>query len=88
MRPKDDHWEDNSKKAENVENEDQPFKFGKPAAYDGIDRDAEQDDSPEEQYALPGVRLIARIGKNNQTLCHRPVQVSDRSAEGLPSEDC
>ena len=71
-----------------MENEYQSLKFGKPAADDGIDRDAEQDDSPEEHDITPGMRVIARIGKSDQTPRHRPVQVSDRRAEGLPSEDC
>lgn len=88
MRPKDDQWEQNSKEAEYVENEYQSFKFGKPAADDGIDRDVEQDDSSEEHDTMPGMRVIARIDKSDQTPRHRPVQVSDRRAEGLPPEDC
>ena len=37
---------------------------------------------------MPWLGVVGRIGKNNQTPCHRSVEVSDGSAEGLPSEDC
>ncbi len=71
-----------------MKNEDQSFELRKPTADDGIDRDAEQDDSPKEHDTMPSVRLVGRVGKNDQTPCHRPVQVSNGSAKGLPSEYC
>ena len=88
MRPKGDQCNHNSEEAEDMENQDQSFKLGKPAADDGVNQDTEHDDSPEEHDTMPGVRLIGRIGKNDQTLCHGPIQISHRSAEGLPSKDC
>ena len=88
MRTKDDQREYNSEEAKDVKNEDQPLESRKPSADDGIDRDAEHDDRPVEHDTMPWVRVICRISKNNQPSCHRPVEVSDRSAEGLPSEDC
>ena len=76
MRPENDQWDHNGKEPEDMENQDQSFKCRKPAAYDGIDQDGEQDDSPEEHDTMPRLRLIGRVGQNNQTTCHRPIQVS------------
>ena len=87
MRPKGDQCNYNSEEAEDMENQDQSFKFGKPAADDGVNQDAEQDDSPKEHDTMPRVRLIGETGQNDQTLCHGPVQISYRGAEGLPSKD-
>ena len=87
MRTKDNQWEYDSEETKDMKNEDQSLKFRKPSADYGIDRDAEQDDSPEEHDTMPWVRVIGIISKNDQTPCHRPVEVADRSAEGLPSKD-
>ena len=87
MRPKNNKGEQYSEEAEDVENQNQSLKFREQAADNRVDGDTEQDDSPEEHDAMPGVRLVGRIGKNDQALCHGPVEIPNRSAEGLPSED-
>jgi len=61
MRTQDDKGENYGEEADNMEDQDEGFEFGQPAAHDSVDNDAEEDDPPVQHNALPRLGLVAWI---------------------------
>lgn len=80
-----DHWNQNSEKADNVDDQDEGFNLRQNSAGDRVDEHSDYNRSPKEQGTMPLLRDIVRMIQLDQCFNHGTSKITAPSKNSLPS---